>query len=110
MSNSLKIIEDIRGLRNNWDGDSSLAPYSVVIEAAKEVINFATDAGQEVYTIAPGPAGEIMLDFRCREKMLEIIIYPDKIKFVQFSSSEQPVQSLVAPDLSIEKLLLWLGK
>ncbi|MBO9658914.1 MAG: hypothetical protein J7527_08810 [Chitinophagaceae bacterium] len=110
MANSLKIIEEIRGLRDNWDGDSALAPYPGVIEAAKEMINFTTDAGHEASNIAPGPAGEIMLDFRCREKMLEIIIYPDKIKFVQFSSSEQPVQGLVSPDLSIEKLLGWLGE
>lgn len=105
-----KIIEDIAVLNDNWDEDGAIAPDSEVIQLAKGIVHSMNAVGQEIYNAAPGPKGEIMLDLRSGNKSLEVIIYPDKMKFVKFSPSEPPAQGTFTPGLLFTDLIAWLNE
>jgi hypothetical protein len=64
---------------------------------------------QTIYSIAPGPVGEIMLDLRNGYKSVEIIIYPNRIRTVQFEEGKAPHQKDASIDYIITDLLKWLN-
>ncbi|MBO9660943.1 MAG: hypothetical protein J7527_19125 [Chitinophagaceae bacterium] len=59
---------------DNWDEDGAIAPFSEVIQLAKGIVHSTNTAGQKIYSAAPGPKGEIILDLRSGNKSLELII------------------------------------
>ncbi len=105
MQNSVETIDKIALLHDNWDGDDSLSPSLEAIRVAKDIVYLLKGAGHEIYNVSPGPAGEIMLDLRFSGRMLEIIIYPDTIKLVEFSPSNSSLQGSVISDISLENIV-----
>lgn len=79
-------------LHDNWDGDGAKAPGIEVIQRAMLFLQIIQQNGQEVFNIAPGPLGEIMIDSRRNGKSVEILVYPDKNKYVFFPLHERPEQ------------------
>ncbi|MCG2612795.1 hypothetical protein LZZ85_00830 [Terrimonas sp. NA20] len=110
MLSNLRAIENMAALDDNWDEDDAIAPCSEVIQLAKGIVHSLNAAGQGIYNAVPGPNGEIMLDLRSGNKSLEIIIYPDKMKFVKFSPSEPPAQGYFTPSLLFTDLIAWLNE
>ncbi len=97
-------------LEYNWDENGAIPPCSEVIQVAKGILHSMNAVGQEIYNVAPGPKGEIMLDLRSGNKSLEVIIYPDNMKFVKFSTSEPPAQGSFTPGLLFTDLIAWLNE
>lgn len=105
----LNSLEQISELPSNWDEEGAIQPPLNCVQYAKAIVLFMDAVGQEIYAIAPGPLGEIMLDFRNDSKSLELIIYPDKMKYVKFSELEKPEQGIFNPDILFPDLLNWLN-
>ncbi len=110
MLSNITVIENMAALEDNWDEDGAIAPGSEVIQLAKGIAHSMNAVGQDIYNAAPGPKGEIMLDLRSGNKSLELIIYPDKMKFVKFSQSEPPAQGSFTPGLLFTDLIAWLNE
>lgn len=106
---SLQTLSEIERLENNWDEQGAVAPNKSVIQWCNGLIVFLEAIGQKVFSIAPGPDGEIMLDLRNGSRSLEILIYGDRMKYVKFSPSEKPVQGIFTPDLLNSELIAWVN-
>lgn len=102
------LLNKMELLKNNWDGDDALAPDPQALQFAKGIAGFMEVSGQKIYNTTPGPNGEIALDFRKKAKSLEVLLYPKKMKYVKFSSNEQPVQGPFNPEL-LPELITWLN-
>jgi len=108
-ASQLGTLDSIQMLEDNWDGNFASAPKVNIVQRSRGLIAILSKIGQKVYTIAPGPYGEVMIDIRNQEKSLEVIFYPDKSKFVQFSPAEEPSQGLFEMT-KLNSLLYWLNK
>ncbi len=104
-----RTLSEIVGLEDNWDEQGALAPNNSVIQKSKGLIVFLEAIGQKIFSIAPGPEGEIMIDLRNGSRSLEILIYPDRMKYVKFSASEKPTQGIFSPDLLLSELIAWVN-
>lgn len=102
------IISAMEALEDNWDGEGALPPDKESLQIAKSITHMLWRYGQPVFHIAPGPTGEVMVNLRKGDKSLELLFYPNRWKYVQFSPLEKPQQGVL--DFSnFPKLLSWLN-
>jgi hypothetical protein len=50
-----------------------------------------------------------MLNFRNGDRSMEILIYPDKMKYVKFPTKGTPSQGVFTPDMLFTDLIAWLN-
>ena len=106
---SLRQIDSIATLEDNWDQDDAIAPSEQIVQQAKSLIILFDVVGQKVYNVAPGPDGEVMVDIRHKQKSVEILFYPTKNKYVKFGQGVKPEQGLF--DLTtLSHLMTWLNE
>lgn len=105
----LEALSHIKVLGKNWDTEGAIPPPINVIDFTKAIIYIMNAIGQEIYNIAPGPDGEIMLLFSNANKSFEILIYPDKMRYVKFPDSGTPIQGVFTIETLYSGLLSWLN-
>lgn len=103
----IRLLDEFKRLPENWDEDGAKAPSRKAIQLAESLVRSLELTGQKVYHVAPGPLGEIMVDLRENGKSVEILFYPDKVRYVRFSSAGSPEQGEYNPDL-LPLILEWL--
>jgi hypothetical protein len=108
-SKQVEILDNIQNLEDNWDSEGALSPPNNVIQMCRSIIFFMSAVGQNVYNVAPGSYGEVMIDFRNKSRSLELLLYPDQNKYVKIDPSEKPVQGNFTVDL-LPELISWLNK
>lgn len=102
------LLATIGNLKDNWDEEGAQGISKKVLNEASAIIYTMKIAHEDLYSISPGPSGEIMLDYRVGKKSLEIILYPNKRKFVKFSDDEAPTQGEFN-DKILPDLIAWLN-
>lgn len=105
----LEAIKDLELLTDNWDEMDALKPNEDALSLARVIALYMEAIGQRIFSIAPGPSGEIMLDFRNRNKSFELLFYPNKNRFVKFSEDGQGEQGIFSPEIILPELLNWLN-
>lgn len=105
----IESLSQISELESNWDGEDAIRPPQSVIGLAKAIILLTGSIGQEIYNIAPGPNGEILILFINNNKSLEVLIYPDKLLYVKFPEKGNPFQGEFTLDLLLTDLISWLN-
>jgi hypothetical protein len=69
-------IKSYSDLENNWDGYGAVKPADLTINNAINFLRKADEDGLEVYFVAPGPNGEIVIEFK--RGNLEAEVYFDE--------------------------------
>lgn len=64
-------------LESNWDGYGASKPKIIVINKTIEFLRMADDEGIEPYFVAPGPNGEVLLEFKNDKLEAEIYFNED---------------------------------
>lgn len=108
-SRAFNILAKIEALGDNWDEENSVAPQASTMQTSKALVLMMSSIGQEIYNIAPGSRGEVMFDFRSIRRSLEVIVYPEKMIYVQFPEEGKPIQGVFVPELLYTDLLAWLN-
>lgn len=103
------LLNSMELLGDNWDEDDAIAPNPSCLKLTKDIVSRMNEIGQSIYQVAPGPNGEIMLDFRNGGKSFELLFYPDKKIWCTFGDTSYPRQGDFTDD-SLSKLLDWLNK
>jgi hypothetical protein len=103
------ILENLKGIPNNWDGEDAKAPNVQALESAFYVFNLLDNYKEEIYHTAPGPWGEIMFDLRdeCSQRGIEIIFYENRKVYVTIDENGEMKQG----DFDVQilpELLQWL--
>ena len=102
------LLEDIKSLEDNWDEDGAKKPSRMAIQNSQYLIQLLSKRGIEIYHIAPGPIGEIMIDLRNeRNSSLEILFYENRSKFVKFPIAGNPEQGEFKIE-DLPTLIKWL--
>lgn len=57
-------IKSYSDLENNWDGYGAVKPTDKTINNSTNFLRKADEDGLEVYFVAPGPNGEIVIEFK----------------------------------------------
>jgi hypothetical protein len=107
------LLREFETLRDNWDEDVAIAPDSLAIAQARYVTQVLENAGQPVFSAAPGPNGEVMLDLRNPEKSrsVEIIFYPERSTAVYFPEEVKRIPFQKEFDLTeLSAILEWLNQ
>jgi len=97
---TINTIKSFKSLDNNWDEDGAQAISLFSIYKSIEIVKMLDRLNIDVYLAAPGPNKEILLMVKTSSKELELIIYPNKMKFVKFENNEFISQG----DFSIEEI------
>lgn len=110
-SRIISLLNEISSLQNNWDEEGALAPIENTIQKAYSLVYLLEKRGQQIFNVAPGPNGEIMLDIRNNKKTksIEVIFYSNKSIVVQFPENDKPTQSDYYAE-EIPKLISWLDQ
>lgn len=90
MKEILETLDSFKTLQ--WE--EAINPSHQLIENVKFFVSLLRT---EPYQVAPGPNGEISLEFRNKEKSIEILFYPDFTKYVD-------IQRKLQGDFKIEML------
>lgn len=86
----LRKIYQFKSLAHNWDGMDAIPPNDRVITDAVNFLTAADEFDLPIYFTAPGPNGEIVLEYKIGNKTAEVyfegdnnsemILYNDKIQ------------------------------
>lgn len=104
---ALRLLEDFKTLRDNWDGDDARAPDAGAVRQAENLVHQLQRIGQRVYHVAPGPNGEVLVDLREKGKSAEILFYPAKKRYVLFPAEGHPKQGEYDAS-ALKNILEWL--
>lgn len=109
------LLNSMEQLEDNWDEDDAIIPDSSCLKFAKDIVSRMDKLGQYIYQIAPGPNGEVMLDFRKGDKkMLCLTFHPRMRTFATvFRTGSIDDNEYTNGDFTMEKLpelLDWLNK
>ena len=104
---ALRLLDEFKMLPENWDEDGAKAPSRKAIQMAESLVLLLQQTGQKVYHVAPGPQGDVMVDLRENGESVEILFYPDKMRYVYFPQEGNPEQGEYQPDL-LPQILEWL--
>lgn len=84
----INLIKSFVSLNDNWDDNNAREIPIQTISQAIEVVEELNAHDIDVYFTSPGPNQEILLLLKNGLNELELIIYPDKQKFVKFEKNE----------------------
>jgi hypothetical protein len=105
----IETLKQIENLTDNWDEENSVSPPPNVIQYTRGIILLMNAIGQEIYNIAPGPNGEILILFNNEKRSFEILIYPNKLRYVKFPENGSPIQDTFTPEILYTHLLSWFN-
>lgn len=86
ISETLLALNSFKSLEPNWDEMGALAPSLFSIREAEFFVQTYLKLEYDIYHVAPGPNGEILIHLKKNDKSLEIVFYPDRIIFAKFDS------------------------
>ena len=103
------LLEEFSELEDNWDEDEARAPSKIALSYAKYIVQLLSSIGQPIFSTAPGPNGEIMLDIRdgSGDKSVELIFYPSRSVAVYFPENGKPFQRDFQTE-NLPEILRWL--
>ncbi len=104
------IVDQIRAFRaldENWDEEGASAIPITVVERAIYWVKQANLLDFNIYLSSPGPNQEILLILKRDAKEIELIIYPDREKYVKFEGKDFVQQGNI-DDQEFSSLLDWL--
>lgn len=104
----IQVLENFRLLGDNWDENDAVAPKKNNLEDAIRFVKYLQAIGENVFQVAPGPSGEIMIELRNKEKSIEFLFYPNKTKVVDFTEPSKPKQGPYTQE-SLQTLLTSLN-
>ena len=73
-SRMIQKLQSFRQLKENWDSYGAAKPSVNAINRAISLVKTLDLANQPVYFVAPGPNGEIVVEFREGEYSIEITV------------------------------------
>ncbi len=95
------------------DEELEVRPSEETIEQAKWIVDWFTLNNRPVYHCTPGPNHEIMIALR-DSRELEIIVYPDKLKYVKLDIGPDKKASQgdfeFGNHADMSELLLWINR
>ena len=78
-------------LDNNWDGNGAVVPSESVLNKAANFLTIADEYDLPVYFTAPGPNGEIVLEYKSGNNTAEIFFEDDNISEMILYTGKQQV-------------------
>ena len=107
---TFNLLEEFSELEDNWDEDEARAPSKIALSNAKYIVQLLSSIGQPIFSTAPGPNEEIMLDIRDRsgDKSVELIFYPSRSVAVYFPENGKPFQRNFHTE-NLPEILRWLN-
>lgn len=102
-------IKSMLQLGDNWDSEGALKIPLNVVERAIAIVRLINQSDYNVYLAAPGPNQEILLIVKIVDREIELVIYPNREKYIKFEGTEFIEQGDLY-DKEIDSLLEWLAK
>ncbi len=81
-------IKSFRFLEENWDDDGAMKIPVSTIDKSISILKQFNEFNKDIYLASPGPNEEIMLLLKNNRHEIELIVYPNKIKFVKFEDNK----------------------
>ncbi len=103
-------IKAMRLLKDDWDETGALSIPSEVIERSIDIVKLINNRFDlNVYLASPGPNKEVLLILKAENREIELIIYPDREKYVKFENMNFIEQGNI-DNQKFHSLLEWLIK
>ncbi|VAW13555.1 hypothetical protein MNBD_BACTEROID03-2035 [hydrothermal vent metagenome] len=102
-------IKAMKLLKDNWDETGALSIPSKVIERSIDIVKLINRFDFNVYLASPGPNNEVLLILKAENREIELIIYPDREKYVKFENMNFIEQGNI-DNQKFHSLLEWLIK
>jgi hypothetical protein len=101
----LKKIYRFGRLPENWDNDGAFPPEEKIILSASQFVLQMDELDLPVYFVAPGPNGEIFIEYRKQKKTAEIFFNDDGTEeMILYKRNEQVYSGEINTDLFINHL------
>lgn len=100
-------IKAMKFLENNWDEEGAQVIPPTVIERALEWVKQANQLDYNIYLASPGPNQEILLMLQEGNREIELLLYPDREKYVKFEGTDFIEQGNLG-DQEFHRVLKWL--
>jgi len=103
-------LSELRQLKDNWDGYSSPAIESRVLEQAGRVLSALEVEDAPSLSISPVPGGGVQLEWQCAGRELEIEILPDcTLQFLAVFGGGMEEGVVPSPSIDVIRCLFeWL--
>jgi hypothetical protein len=101
-------IKSFKFLEENWDGEGALMIPSTTIDKVLKLVERIDKLDSTVYLASPGPNEEVLILLKKNNKELELIIYPNKEKFVKFEDNNYIQQGNIESE-NFNSLIEWIS-
>lgn len=102
----LRRIYKFKDLSENWDGNRATPPNDKIINNAASFLTKADEFDLPVYFVAPGPNGEIVIEYKSGSNTAEVYFEENNFSEMIFYKSNEQVY---VGEISLERLIQHLG-
>ena len=102
-------INKFSSLQANWDGYGAVVPTKNVIDAAINFIRETDKRGLAAFFVAPGPNGEILVEFQNGDRSVEMYFYVDSLADYAFFDDDELVEEQNFDENVIDKIAEFIG-
>ncbi len=116
-SNSLNIpdnaqqirkIKSFLDLEDNWDSYGAASIVTNCVHNAIDFVRRLDEKYQEVYFVAPGPNGEVLVELEAGERSIEVVFDEDKVEYVKYENGDAVDEGSYEPGDIDSQLVSWL--
>lgn len=104
----IRKIKSFLNLEENWD---SYGAAPIIEYCVRNAINFVKrldEKYQEVYFVAPGPNGEVLVELKAEERSIEVIFDEDDVEYAKYENGDVVDEGIYEPGDVDSQLVSWL--
>ena len=101
-------LKSFLNLKENWDSYSAAPAIEHCVQSAIDFIKRFDEKYQEVYFVAPGPNGEVLVELKNSERSVEVIFDENIIEYIKYEGNDATEDIYNGMDDIDSQLISWL--
>ena len=104
----IRKIKSFLNLEENWDSYGAAPIVEHCVQSAIDFVKRLDDKYQEVYFVAPGPNGEVLVELKAEERSIEVIFDEDDVEYAKYENGDVVDEEIYEPGDLDSQLVSWL--
>ena len=104
----LRKLKSFLNLEKNWDSYGAVPVIENRVYDALDFVRRLDEKYQEVYFVAPGPNGEVLVELKAEERSIEVIFDEDNVEYAKYENGNVVDEGTYGPGDLDSQLVSWL--
>ena len=104
----LRKLKSFLNLEENWDSYGAVPIIENCVYDALDFVRRLDEKYQEVYFVAPGPNGEVLVELKAEKRSIEVIFDEGNVAYAKYENGDVVDEGTYGPGDLDSQLVSWL--